>query len=699
MRPSFLNIVACWLALGAGSAAAQGNARVVEDFSEIPGPARVSADGATLAREGEDGARRLAITFEGARSPEVTFAPRTGKWRWTGYKGLSLALENPGETPVTFAIVIDSRDDTGRRQHSRRTLTFAPGEKHDLPFFFYNGNAGPYWGMRGIPVYGPMTKTGFDHLAGRVYEDRVTEVALRFDAPQPGTRFLVGNLTVFALDSPLARLVPHPFIDRFGQYIHGDWPEKTHSEAELREAAQREAALVEKGDTVAAQDTLGGWKDGPQLEATGWFRTEKVDGAWWLVTPEGHLFLSFGVCCVHPGESTFIEGRDSWFEWLPENDGPFAQFLGSRSGSHSMAETIGGGGQTFDFHRANLLRKYGDGWETRFRETAYARLRRWGFNTLGNWADGTVLEHTPIPFTVTGHSGGARPIAASSGYWRKMKDVFDPQFVPNTEARMGALAKKYADNPLVIGYYVDNEESWSNLPEAALASPPEQPARQEFIRLLREKYGALDALNAAWDTAAGTWDAVRLPLRPTGASKADAFAYEYHFAKHYFTTIRDAIRKHDPHHLYLGCRFTPIYCPPGALKACAEVCGAISINFYGKTIDPKMFAEYDKPVMVGEYHFGTLDNGMFHPGLQGARTGAGRTRMFTEFVESVLRNPMLVGCHWFKYADQPTTGRSYDGENYAVGLINVVDNPYTGFVNAARELHNRAYNMRAAIAR
>ncbi len=46
----------------------------------------------------------------------------------------------------------------------------------------------------------------------------------------------------------------------------------------------------------------GGWADGPTLEATGWFRTEKYKGKWWLVDPEGKLFLAHGIHSVrNPG--------------------------------------------------------------------------------------------------------------------------------------------------------------------------------------------------------------------------------------------------------------------------------------------------------------------------------------------------------------------------------------------------------------
>ena len=48
----------------------------------------------------------------------------------------------------------------------------------------------------------------------------------------------------------------------------------------------------------ADRSKFGGWKDGPRLEATGYFRTEKVNGKWALVDPEGYLYFALGLANV-----------------------------------------------------------------------------------------------------------------------------------------------------------------------------------------------------------------------------------------------------------------------------------------------------------------------------------------------------------------------------------------------------------------
>ena len=85
----------------------------------------------------------------------------------------------------------------------------------------------------------------------------------------------------------------------------------------------------------------------------------------------------------------------------------------------------------------------------------------------------------------------------------------------------------------------------------------------------------------------------------------------------------------------------------------------------------------------------------FIPGWSPAADQNERAAIYTRYVESVLKNPSLVGCHWFQYVDEPLTGRAYDGENYNIGFLSVTDTPYPELVAAARAIHRRAYQERS----
>lgn len=63
---------------------------------------------------------------------------------------------------------------------------------------------------------------------------------------------------------------------------------------------------------------------------------------------------------------------------------------------------------------------------------------------------------------------------------------------------------------------------------------------------------------------------------------------------------------------------------------------------------------------------------------------------------SALRNPAIVGAHWFQCYDESTTGRA-DGENYQIGFLDICDTPYDETVAAAREVGYRLYSLRAGM--
>ena len=74
------------------------------------------------------------------------------------------------------------------------------------------------------------------------------------------------------------------------------------------------------GATTASteRDRFGGWK-GKRFKATGFFRVEKVE-RWWLVTPEGNAFLSFGINHVEPDLFRQDYNREAWQKRLGVDD-------------------------------------------------------------------------------------------------------------------------------------------------------------------------------------------------------------------------------------------------------------------------------------------------------------------------------------------------------------------------------------------
>jgi hypothetical protein len=84
---------------------------------------------------------------------------------------------------------------------------------------------------------------------------------------------------------------------------------------------------------------------------------------------------------------------------------------------------------------------------------------------------------------------------------------------------------------------------------------------------------------------------------------------------------------------------------------------------------------------------------MFHTGLKETRNQNDRAQKYKEYVLGALRNPAIVGTHWFQYRHQATTGRG-DGENYQIGLVDICDTPYPETISAVQEVGQLMYEYR-----
>ncbi len=175
-------------------------------------------------------------------------------------------------------------------------------------------------------------------------------------------------------------------------------------------------------------------------------------------------------------------------------------------------------------------------------------------------------------------------------------------------------------------------------------------------------------------------------------ARADLEAFYTKTAETYFGTIRRELKKVAPEQLYLGCRFA--WVNDRAARAALKSCDVVSYNRYEYSVAGlKLPGGVDMPVIIGEFHFGALDRGMFHTGLRRTDNQQDRADKYRDYVRGALRNPYIVGTHWFQYVDQPTTGRG-DGENYQIGFVDICNTPYPEIVQAAREIGQSMYPYR-----
>jgi len=671
--------------------------RVLLDFGGDFDPAAVEARDVQLSRQGPEGAPALRLATGHTNDwPGITLSAPQGRWDLSAFEYVALEVANVGSGGVEVSCRIDGAAGGGAADSITDRISLEPGAKKTFQVTLRSKLPpelrSKLFGMRGYP--GGWTEQGGIDVRN------VKALTIFVAKPKADHVFEIANLRGggSAAQLPVDADKLFPLIDGFGQFIHKDWPGKIKSVEDLARRRQEEAADLAAHAGPEGWDRYGGWQAGPQLKSTGRFRAEKYQDKWWLVDPEGRLFWSHGADCVGSANgSTPITDREHWFAQLPQRDSPWGPFYG-KSGWAPHGYYQGKSYETYNFTAANLLHKYGAEWKRQFAELAHRRLRSWGMNTIANWSDADISLQRQTPYTAT-ISAPSKNLEGSTGYWGKFPDVFDPGFQEGLEQRLARQRQTTGGDPWCIGYFVDNELSWGDelsLAVAALASPPDQPAKRAFVEDLQKKYETIQRLNQAWGTPHASWDALLQSTTPPDTKKAsdDLTAFYTKTAERYFQVCRDAVKKSDPGGLYLGCRFA--WVNDRAVRAAAKYCDVVSFNRYNRSVaDFRLPQGVDKPVVIGEFHFGALDRGMFHTGLVPVADQQQRAEAYQSYVRGALANPWIVGTHWFQYGDQATTGRG-DGENYQIGLLDICDTPYPETVEAVREVGDDMYRRRQA---
>jgi len=429
-----------------------------------------------------------------------------------------------------------------------------------------------------------------------------------------------------------------------------------------------------------------GWA-GVTASATGFFRVTQIDGRWWVIDPAGNGFLIIG--------TDHVSYQAGWCEAL----------------GHSP-------------YQRNCEAKYGN--EDKWAAATVSRLLSWGFNSLGAADAQTTryrgLAHTA--FAAWGTEFARIDGIAPRTWWTGVPNVFSPAFAAFCDEKAAEVCAPMRDDPWLIGWFLDNELEWYgsygkafgdfSSPERpllrdAFRKPPADPARQAVIAQLRRKYGTADRFNRAWRTGLRGLDELEtlndLPAPNTKDAHADALAYVREVAERYFSVLTAAIRRHDPNHMVLGCRFAGK--PPEIWDIVGRYCDIVSVNCYrfldltlGVFIDgfdaelAEWHSKCGRPLLISEWSFPALDAGLpcRNGGGQRLPTQKERALAFRLFQEFLFSRPYVVGSDYFMWADEPKLGisRSFpEDSNY--GLVDVNDDAYLLLTQAAMNLNPRLY--------
>ena len=328
----------------------------------------------------------------------------------------------------------------------------------------------------------------------------IAKISLTIQNALRNKEFTIDNIRLIA-NPPADNQFLEGLVDKFGQNAKLEFEGKVHNDQELLAMRDSELKSLDGGKLMDDRTAYSGWKYGAKLEATGYFRTEKLDDQWTLVTPEGHRYFSTGLDIIRLANSTTFTGYDfdqehikqrepddltpedslglmtappaAWptrhltsstradmFHWLPKYEEQLGKHFGYRRQAHSGAMPRG---ETYSFYSANLERRYGEMGDHKevWRKVTVDRMRNWGFTSFGNWVDPSYYQNDRIPYFANGWIiGHFKTVSGGGNFWHPMPDVFDPLFAERADATAKQIAAEVQGSPWCVGVFVDNEKSW-----------------------------------------------------------------------------------------------------------------------------------------------------------------------------------------------------------------------------------------------
>lgn len=562
-------------------------------------------------------------------------------------------------------VVIEFRSTTSQRFHigfdtdagynELRVMSYVPNGwcKLAIPLKFYREL--PDAAVDLAATYNQPRYTGWINLGGnRGPLHAVDSIGVRMRAPVNNPVIEIRSVSLAVEDPGDRYLESVPAVDEFGQWNLGNYDGKVSSLEQLKQ--EWEAEENEKVSTRDYQYSKYGGYLGAKVNGTGFFRTEKIDGRWWFVDPEGYLFLSVGVDCVSPGGGgnvRDIDKRAGMFKELPPPG-----LTVNREGRPGL----------ISFGLWNLYRRYGDSYREKSRNMIIKRMDKWGLNTIANWSSPEVYQMNKKAFMLQ-----LRDIGLDHGLMG-LSDVYAPDFKTKVEESCRKFTESYKNNPWLIGYFMGNEPAWLEQEErlcSLILDGPDRPIKKELSEFLR---------------------------KDDNPERRKEFIHTTFNI--FLKTVDQALAKYDPNHLNLGIRFgNVLHIDRHILEICKEYFDVLSFNCYDLYPKQEMMDRAMEitglPMIIGEYHFGTVDRGMAQS-LWQVDSQEERGVAYRYYTEKAYAHPGLIGTAWFQWCDQDLTGRM-DGENYNCGLVDVTDRPYKPLTEAVMETSRRLYRIHTGI--
>jgi hypothetical protein len=396
----------------------------------------------------------------------------------------------------------------------------------------------------------------------------------------------------------------------------------------------------------------------------GYFRVGKTQqGQWWFLTPDNQPFFYKGVVAVN--RAGRAGGRNA-------KPGPYAGVVDKKYNYQQSPDA--------------------------FVKASIQTIRSLGFNSLGAWTTEEFFNKG-MPFTEIIEFFKEPPFLPSVNSGEGLPDIFDSTWLMAVDKKARALCTPLRYSKELVGYFTDNEIGFGetddlgldpgfkagqfdvSLLRLLLAMDSTKPAAKFAWNFLLNRYGqSMDALTAAWKIAIHDKSAIKKLneskiILTSEAYQTDAIAFVKKYAALYFEIANRTIKRYDPNHLILGCRFGALP-PTYVLDAIQPWTDVISANNYRPTLYERYDTLYNYtglPILIGEisWNTGLFKNIPYPDEIQ--KLLSEKERMFRSGMATIERAAThngFVGITWYRWVQGISTEKQfYDG------VVNYNDKP------------------------
>lgn len=442
---------------------------------------------------------------------------------------------------------------------------------------------------------------------------------------------------------------------------------------------------------VAAEDLdkYGGWK-GRTFKATGFFRTEKAE-RWWLVTPEGNAFLSFGINHFNTSLWNQEYNKEAWCKKLKVEKAGSPQF--------------------------------------------YQALLKWFYETCDDFGFNTLGVHNSLPFIKKSNPGMAymQPIVfIDIPHWKtkvsdeEFVDVFSQKFINHADQVAKKVCLPVKDDPFLLGYamtdcalltHEDCRERTDVIGGARRESrvgfvnrlrnfPESSPGKQTYVKLMKELYkDDINAFNKIYHSEFTSFEALtkaenwRQDIHlHNGFEVRDNIEFLKVIVEQYYKVAKSSILKYDRNHMFVGDKLNG---NTDSVDSVLTVTGKYTdILFY------QMYARYevqkpgldrwsglvDLPVINGDSAYTMVSEHMPRPYGPVADNLKQRAEWTEEFFQNAFARKEFVGWHYCGLIDANNQNPAKKARQHS-GLMDSFGQPYPELQKVMKAGSGKIYSL------